>query len=86
MPAPTKRLLLHFKIPARVDNPDKVVNLLGGPEHLSQVKKLSLIEIDSFNAGRLGDPVFREITRQKLEGQGAALPRVQEQCQTSADT
>ena len=32
-----KRLLINIKVPARVENPDKVIDLLGGQAHLTKV-------------------------------------------------
>ncbi len=32
-----KRLLINVKVPARVENPDKVIDLLGGQAHLTKV-------------------------------------------------
>lgn len=32
-----KRLLINVKVPARVENPDKVIDLLGGQAHLNKV-------------------------------------------------
>lgn len=32
-----KRLLINVKVPARVENPDKVIDLLGGQVHLTKV-------------------------------------------------
>ena len=34
-----KRLLINVKVPARVENQDKVIDLLGGQAHLSKVIK-----------------------------------------------
>jgi hypothetical protein len=32
-----KRILINVKVPARVENPDKVIDLLGGQAHLTKV-------------------------------------------------
>ena len=32
-----KRLLINVKVPARVENPEKVIDLLGGQAHLTKV-------------------------------------------------
>jgi hypothetical protein len=53
-----KRLLINVKVPARVENPEKVIDLLGGQAHLTKVIINTIISCRQFKTLTTKPPSF----------------------------